>query len=281
MGAAAIPAGRRICARHAPSEATFTCSRCGIFGCPVCESTVEAGVCEGCEQKRSAQVGQGMGIGALIGRSIQVVANNAGTVALIAFIEAAVLTLFNLAQGSAVLTLVLFLPVLFVFNLLMATWTSVLATRARGEPVKLGVELRHNMRFAAPLMLSTILVSLAVGTGLLLLVIPGLVLWAGWSVYIPCTVLGNSETVGALGDSWALTRGSKLQIAIASVVLFALVAVVQLIALPALVLFSMTMGVPGVLVSFLASVVNAITMAPFLALPAIVWLRLRGLDYQR
>lgn len=43
----------------------------------------------------------------------------------------------------------------------MATWTTVLATRARGKPVQLGVELRHNVRFAAPLMLSTLLVALA------------------------------------------------------------------------------------------------------------------------
>lgn len=54
--------------------------------------------------------------------------------------------------------------------------------------------------------------SVGVVLGLLMLVIPGLVLWAGWAALLGFIVVDRTSGIEALGASWRATSGSRLAI---------------------------------------------------------------------
>ncbi len=67
-----------------------------------------------------------------------------------------------------------------------------------------------------------ILYILGVGVGLVLLVIPGLLLGAGWSLAHYIVIETDKNPVDALKESWRKTEGHKLNIALFAVVAFSM-----------------------------------------------------------
>lgn len=67
-----------------------------------------------------------------------------------------------------------------------------------------------------------ILYILGVGVGLVLLVIPGLLLAAGWSLAHYIVIETDKNPVDALKESWRKTEGHKLNIALFAVVAFSM-----------------------------------------------------------
>jgi hypothetical protein len=41
-----MPEAQALCARHPGTEATFTCTRCGSFGCAQCQARSSADLCQ-------------------------------------------------------------------------------------------------------------------------------------------------------------------------------------------------------------------------------------------
>ena len=65
-----------------------------------------------------------------------------------------------------------------------------------------------------------IVISLAVIIGLLVLIVPGLILAARWSLAQPLLIGRGAGAMDALGESWRMTAGSTLAIIVAGVVVF-------------------------------------------------------------
>jgi hypothetical protein len=60
-----------------------------------------------------------------------------------------------------------------------------------------------------PVIVIAILFSIALGIGLLLVVVPGIFLLVVWSVAIPASVVERSGIFGAFDRSWQLTKGYR------------------------------------------------------------------------
>ena len=68
------------------------------------------------------------------------------------------------------------------------------------------------LRLFAPLLLLSLLVTLIVSVGLVLLIVPGIILYLALSVTAPVLIVERPGIVGALRRSFELTSGSKGQI---------------------------------------------------------------------
>lgn len=65
------------------------------------------------------------------------------------------------------------------------------------------------LRYFIPVLVVSILLSLGIGIGFLLLVIPGLILMTIWAVTVPALVVDDAGIFGAFGRSANLTEGSR------------------------------------------------------------------------
>ena len=97
-----------------------------------------------------------------------------------------------------------------------------------------GSLFRSAMPVIGPLLVAGILGGIAVGIGLLLLIIPGLFLLTIWAVIAPVIVIERTGALAAFGRSTELTKGNRWQVFGVIVVLFLLqfivAAVIQAIA---------------------------------------------------
>lgn len=81
-----------------------------------------------------------------------------------------------------------------------------------GRPSNLGDNLAAGLRLFLPFIGLSILASLAITCGLILLVVPGVILACAWSVAVPALVEENTGVFGAFRRSAELTRGNRWRI---------------------------------------------------------------------
>jgi hypothetical protein len=74
--------------------------------------------------------------------------------------------------------------------------------------INVGDSYRYAFKRIAGLLLVSILIALAVGVGLILLVIPGIIFAVFFSVAIPAFVIEDKRGTEALSRSWNLVKGS-------------------------------------------------------------------------
>lgn len=98
----------------------------------------------------------------------------------------------------------------------------------RGNQPSIGTSLSAALRSAIPLVLTSILVSIGVVFGMILLVVPGIILLVMWSVAVPVVVVEGLGPVAAIGRSRALTKGSRWAIFGLALVAFILMYVISL-----------------------------------------------------
>lgn len=67
-------------------------------------------------------------------------------------------------------------------------------------------------RTVGPILLAEILTAIAVGVGLVFLIVPGIVLALGLSLAVPLIVDRSFDPLAALKESWRLTRGYKTRL---------------------------------------------------------------------
>ena len=68
----------------------------------------------------------------------------------------------------------------------------------------------------------SLLYTLGVGLGLILIIIPGLFLMARWSVASPLVIVRGGGPIQAMKDSWERTKGNEFPILVAIIILFGL-----------------------------------------------------------
>lgn len=94
-----------------------------------------------------------------------------------------------------------------------------------GRPARIGGYVMVAARFVVPIAILTLIVSILVGIGMVFLIVPGLWVWAVFSVMVPAIVI-ESAGFGAMGRSAELTKGYRWPIVGLYIVFFILVIVI-------------------------------------------------------
>lgn len=82
----------------------------------------------------------------------------------------------------------------------------------RGQRASIGDCIARGLSAIVPVIVGSILLALAVGVGMLLLIIPGVILALMWWVYVPAIVVEGKGIMEAFGRSGELTRGRRWHI---------------------------------------------------------------------
>ena len=123
------------------------------------------------------------------------------------YIEAAGGMLANLG-----LTLVYYLVFMVLSAIATAATVHIVSESYLGRPLGAGEALSRATPHLWRIIVCSILLALVIGVGFLFFVVPGVVLACGLLLAFPALVLEPDTTpTGALGRSWALTRGSRLR----------------------------------------------------------------------
>jgi hypothetical protein len=126
--------------------------------------------------------------------------------------------------------------------------------------MSMGETFRHAQEHIGPLAIAGILAGLAIGVGLLLLIVPGLYLLTIWSVLIPVIVLERRGVMEAFGRSRELVRGNGWNV-FGVIVLSILVLIAA-----AIVIGLLLFWLEGWFGAFVRSVISNTMTAPFVAL---------------
>jgi hypothetical protein len=82
----------------------------------------------------------------------------------------------------------------------------------RGQKASIGDCIARGLSAIVPVIVGSILLSLAVSIGFMLIFVPGLILLVMWWVYVPAIVVEGKGIIGAFGRSRELTRGRRWHI---------------------------------------------------------------------
>lgn len=120
-----------------------------------------------------------------------------------------------------------------------------------------------------PVIAITILVSIGATLGLILLIVPGIVLWLGWSVAVPILVHERLGVFGSMSRSRRLTKGSRWSLFGLYIILIIAVWVIQGV-------FGVLMFTTGGLVGpFMAAIGSTIVAAIMATATAASYIELR------
>lgn len=132
------------------------------------------------------------------------------------------------AAGAAPPAYLAWVPMFFINQVLIALVTGcvtfIVVGDLGGRPLGFGGALRGALPRLAPVAVLSLVISLALVLGLVLLVVPGILLILRWWVAVPVRFVEDRGFAGALGRSAALTKGHRGA-------LFGLLAIVGILAL--------------------------------------------------
>lgn len=126
--------------------------------------------------------------------------------------------------------------------------------------LSLGETLQAARPFIARVAVASILAGIAIGIGLILLIVPGLFLLTIWCLIVPVIVLEDVDFGASFGRSRALVRGHGWQVFGTIVLVFLVLIVVGLI------IGAVLAALPDALRGVISGVVSGTLVAPFLAL---------------
>jgi hypothetical protein len=106
---------------------------------------------------------------------------------------------------------------------------------------------------------ASILASIAIGIGLILLIVPGLFLATFLSLIVPCIVVGGVPSLSSFGASWRTVSGYGWHVFGTYVVTFLVLIVANIV------LSVILLALPGAARSFLSEVIAGTLVAPFIA----------------
>lgn len=170
-----------------------------------------------------------------------------------------------------------FTGVSFLLSLIVLAGTFVLqATLVRATIEDLsdrrpefGDCLATGIRALLPILAITVLTALGAGLATLLLIVPGVILWLGWSVAVPVEVEERAGILGSMRRSRELTKGSKWKILGLILLMFVPVWILQIVLL---VMFR-ALGPSGLAIG--SALLSTITSTVFMAALASAYVELR------
>jgi hypothetical protein len=193
-------------------------------------------------------------------------------VALVIYVAIAILGVLLILIGGVVGALLVSILLLIGAFLVQAALVEAVADIRDGRAdLTVGETLSRGASRIASVAGASILAGLAIGIGLILLIVPGLVLITWWAVIIPVIVLEHVGTFDSFSRSRELVRGLDFQV-------FGVIVLQFLI----LIGFSIVLGiiltaVPEEIRSFVSNVVSGAFTGPFAALvTTILYFRLKA-----
>ena len=124
-----------------------------------------------------------------------------------------------------------------------------------------GSLLRAVVPVLGPLIVAGILAGIAIGIGLLLLIVPGLFLLTIWAVLAPVIVIERKDAMSSFGRSRELVRGHGWQVF--GLLIVVLVMVILLSAVLAIIAYLLSDTAVG---SAIASLISNVTIVPFFSI---------------
>ena len=132
---------------------------------------------------------------------------------------------------------------------------------------RVGLNLRETVNAALPFVgavaIASILASIGIGIGFVLIIVPGLILGTFWSLIVPEIVIGGSGALESFGRSWRAVRGYAWKAFGVYVVLFLMA---LLVGGSDMVLKLVLPALPSVAQGFIFNVVPGTLLAPFFAI---------------
>jgi hypothetical protein len=167
--------------------------------------------------------------------------------------------LLSWAAGSIGAFIGLIFTIFAVFLLQAALVKAVQDVRDGRVDLNLGETLSAALPFVGSVALASILASIAIGIGFLLIIIPGLILLTFLSLIVPWIVLGGSGALDSFGRSWRTVRGYGWHVFGTYVVVFLILIVGEIV------LATILLALPFGWRSFISTVVVDSLVAPFIA----------------
>jgi hypothetical protein len=172
---------------------------------------------------------------------------------------AVVNALLGWALGSVGEFLGLILTVFGTFLLQAALVKAVQDVRDGRVDLDLGATVSAALPFVGAVAVASILASIGIGIGFVLIIVPGLILITFWCLIVPEIVIGGAGALESFGRSWRTVRGYAWNV-FGTIILVFLIQIVARIVL-SVIFFALPYGWR----SFIADLVTGALIAPFLA----------------
>ena len=115
------------------------------------------------------------------------------------------------------------------------------------------------MPFVGSVAVASILASIGIGIGFILIIVPGLILLTFWSLIVPEIVIGGAGALDSFGRSWRIVRGYAWNVFGTFIVAFLIWVVVRIV------LSVILLALPYGWRSFISDLVTDTLIMPFLA----------------
>lgn len=138
-----------------------------------------------------------------------------------------------------------------------------------GKRPSFGDCIQIAIRFLLPTLAIGLLVGLGAGIGLMLLIVPGVILWLGWSMSVPVLIQERQGVFGSMSRSRALTKGSRWSLFGLFLILIVIAMIIQWGILLVLVLFG------GIIAEIGAALVQTVVSMVLSIATAVSYVELR------
>jgi hypothetical protein len=217
-----------------------------------------------------------LSVGDTLSEVFSIYRDNAGVLLPVAFWLFLVVAILNGIAGSSLILLLLASVVgIAAGTLYQGTVVNLVRDVQDGRrDFSAGDLLRSATPFILPLIGAGLLAGIAIGIGLILLIVPGLILLTIWAVIAPAIVVEKSPVMASFGRSRELVRGNGWQVFGAIVVAFLIVIIGGLLFTAIAVSIA-----DGPLLRIVFSALAATITAPISALvAAVLYFRLRAIE---
>ncbi len=193
------------------------------------------------------------------------------TIAFVIYVVAAIIAAILSLAGTFGLLLGSLVSIVAAFLLQAALVKAVQDVRDGRVDMSVGETVEAARPYLWSVMGASILAAIAIGIGLVLVIVPGLILITIWAVIVPVIVIEQSGALASFGRSRALVRGRGWHVFGTLAIVFVILLVVDFV------LGLIFSALPHVLGSGLSSVISGTLISPFLALVVtLVYYRLAG-----
>jgi hypothetical protein len=172
---------------------------------------------------------------------------------------AAIDALLSWAGGTVGAFIGLIFSVFGMFLLQAALVKAVQDVRDGRVDLDLGQTVSAALPFVGAVALASILASIGIAIGLVLIIVPGLILLTFWSLIVPWIVIGGAGPLESFGRSWRTVRGHGWGVFGTYVLVFLILIVGEIV------LSAILFALPYAARSFISNVVVDTLVAPFIA----------------
>ncbi len=167
--------------------------------------------------------------------------------------------LLSWAGGTVGIWVALIFTIFGIFLMQAALTKAVQDVRDGRADLSLGQTVSAAVPFVGAVALASILASIGIAIGFVLIIVPGLILLTFWSLIVPWIVIGGSTALDSFGRSWRTVRGYAWHVFGTYVLVFLIEIVFNII------LSVILLALPYAARSFIANLVSGTLVAPFIA----------------